>query len=100
MACGRVRHCCRTRRGGWPGAAGSRGIAMSLLPIFVKLRDRMVVVVGGGAIAEAKIEGLFAAEARVRVVAPHVTPSIGQWIAQGKVAWCAKKFAPQDLDGA
>ena len=72
---------------------------MSLLPIFVKLRDRLVVVVGGGTIAEGKIEGLFAATARVRVVAPQVTPAIAQWIAQGKVDWRAKRFAPGDLDG-
>src|SRR5260221_8136572 len=68
--------------------------SMSLLPIFVKLRDRLVVVVGGGAVAEGKTEGLFAAEARVRVVAPQVTPTIAQWIAQGKVEWRAKKFCP------
>ena len=73
---------------------------MSLLPIFVKLRDRLVVVVGGGAVAEGKMEGLFAAEARVRVVAPHVTPAIAQWIAQKKVEWWAKKFSPSDLAGA
>jgi precorrin-2 dehydrogenase/sirohydrochlorin ferrochelatase len=73
---------------------------MSLMPIFVKLRDRLVVVVGGGAIAEGKMEGLFAAEARVRVIAPQVTPAIAQWIAQGKVEWKAKTFAPADLDGA
>ena len=73
---------------------------MSLLPIFVKLRDRLVVVVGGGLVAQGKIEGLFAAEARVRVVAPQVTPVIAQWIAQGKVEWHAKEFAPADLDGA
>ena len=73
---------------------------MSLLPIFVKLRDRLVVVVGGGAIAEGKMEGLFAAEARVRVVAPQVTPAIAQWIEQGRVEWKAKTFAPADLDGA
>jgi siroheme synthase-like protein len=73
---------------------------MSLLPIFVKLRDRLVVVVGGGAIAEGKMEGLFAAEARVHVVAPQVTPAIAQWIAQGKAEWKAKAFAPADLDGA
>jgi precorrin-2 dehydrogenase/sirohydrochlorin ferrochelatase len=73
---------------------------MSLLPIFVKLRDRLVVVVGGGVVAEGKIEGLFAAEARVRVVAPQVTQAIAQWIAQGKVEWRAKTFAPGDLDGA
>jgi len=73
---------------------------VSLLPIFVKLRDRLVVVVGGGAIAEGKIEGLLAAEARVRVVAPQVTPAITQWISQEKVEWQAKTFAPADLDGA
>ena len=73
---------------------------MSLLPIFVKLRDRLVVVLGGGAIAQGKIEGLFAAEARVRVVAPQVTPAIAQWISQGKVEWQAKTFAPSDLEGA
>jgi siroheme synthase-like protein len=73
---------------------------MSLLPIFVKLRDRLVVVVGGGIIAEGKIESLFAAEAHVRVVAPQVTPAIAQWIALGKVEWRAKAFDPSDLDDA
>jgi siroheme synthase-like protein len=73
---------------------------MSLLPIFVKLQNRLVVVVGGGAIAQGKIEGLFAAEGRVRVVAPQVTPAIAQWISQGKVEWQAKTFAPADLNGA
>ncbi len=72
---------------------------MSLLPIFVKLRDRLVLVVGGGAVAEGKIEGLFAAEARIRVVAPQVTPTIAQWIARGRVEWRAKTFVPADLDG-
>ena len=73
---------------------------MSLLPIFVKLQGRLVVVVGGGTVAEGKIHGLFAAEARVRVVAPDVTPAITQWVAQGRVEWRAKTFAAQDLDGA
>src|SRR5690348_6483036 len=73
---------------------------MSLLPIFVKLRDRLVLVVGGGPIAEGKIEALFAAEARVRVVAPEVTPAIAQWSTHGRVEWYAKPFAPADLDGA
>ena len=73
---------------------------MSLLPIFVKLRDRLVVVVGGGAIAEGKVEGLFAAAARVRVVSPQVTPAIAQWVADGKMEWKAKTFEPPDVDGA
>ena len=73
---------------------------MSLLPIFVKLRDRLVVVVGGGAIAEGKIEALFAAEARVRVVAPQVTAAIARLAGQGRVEWKRKSFAADDLDDA
>jgi precorrin-2 dehydrogenase/sirohydrochlorin ferrochelatase len=73
---------------------------MGLLPIFVKLRDRLVIVVGGGVIAEGKIEGLFAAEARVRVVSPEVTPRIREWIAQKHVEWRAKAFEPGHLDDA
>lgn len=72
---------------------------MSLLPIFVKLRDRLVLVVGGGAVAESKIDALFAAGARVRVVAPRVTPAIAQWSAQGRVEWQGKTFAAAHLDG-
>ena len=73
---------------------------MSLLPIFVKLQGRLVVVIGGGTIAEGKIHGLFAADARVRIVAPEVTSALTQWVAQGKLEWRAKMFAPEDLDGA
>lgn len=73
---------------------------MSLLPIFVKLQDRLVVVVGGGGIAAGKIEGLLAAGARVRVVAPEVTPRIREWIEQKQVEWQTAAFEPRHLDGA
>ena len=73
---------------------------MSLLPIFVKLRGRLVVVVGGGAIAEGKIEGLLAAEGGVRVIAPQATAAIAQWAKQEKIEWQCKSFERSDLDGA
>jgi siroheme synthase-like protein len=72
----------------------------SLFPMFVKLGDRLVVVVGGGAIAEGKIPGLFAAGAKVRVVAPRATETITQWADQDKLEWWPKTFEPQDLTGA
>src|ERR1700675_2327671 len=100
MACARIRRCRGARCHGWPSADGSRRISMSLLPIFVKLRDRLVVVVGGGAVAEGKIESLFASEARVRIVAPEVTPRISEWIEQKKIEWRASVFEPGHLDGA
>ena len=44
---------------------------MSLFPMFVKLRGRLVVVIGGGEIAAGKIDGLLCAGAKVRVIAPE-----------------------------
>lgn len=73
---------------------------MSLFPMFVKLEGRLVVVVGGGVIAEGKILALLEAEARVRLVAPAITPAIAAWVRQRKVDWLPKEFAAGDLDGA
>ena len=73
---------------------------MSLFPIFVKLEGRLVVVVGGGAIAEQKIPGVLSAGARVKLVAPSVTAQIGEWVRFGKMEWLPKRFEAADLDGA
>ncbi|MGA7915328.1 MAG: bifunctional precorrin-2 dehydrogenase/sirohydrochlorin ferrochelatase [Candidatus Acidiferrales bacterium] len=73
---------------------------MALFPMFVKLRDRLCVVVGGGQIAEAKIPGLLAAEAKIRIIAPEVTESLAARAREGQVEWLRKKFEPADLDGA
>lgn len=73
---------------------------MSLFPMFVKLRDRLCVVVGGGQIAEAKIPGLLAAEAKIRIVAPEVTESLAGQARSGQIEWLRKTFEPADLAGA
>ncbi len=73
---------------------------MSLFPIFVKLEGRLIVVVGGGAIAEGKIPGALAAGARIRLVAPSITPQIAEWVHFGKIDWLPKEFEAADLQGA
>ena len=73
---------------------------MSLFPMFVKLRDRLCVVVGGGQIAESKIPGLLAAEAKVRVIAPEVTESLAAQAREGQIEWRRKIFEAKELSGA
>src|SRR5277367_3285713 len=73
---------------------------MSLFPIFVKLEGRLVVVIGGGQIAEGKIPGILSAGARIRLVAPAITPQIAEWVRFGKISWLPKEFDAEDLDGA
>lgn len=73
---------------------------MSLFPMFVKLTGRVVVMIGGGSIAEQKIPSLLNAGARVRLIAPSITPQIAEWVRFGKVDWQRKKFASEDLQDA
>jgi uroporphyrin-III C-methyltransferase/precorrin-2 dehydrogenase/sirohydrochlorin ferrochelatase len=68
----------------------------TLLPLFVKLAGRDVVVVGGGAMAAARVRQLAEVGAWVTVVAPEVRDEI----ATGAVAVRRRPFVPSDLDGA
>ena len=67
-----------------------------LLPLFVNLEGRRVVLVGGGPVAASKLTQLLAAGADVRVVSPEVTADI---TASG-VAIDRRGFVPADLDDA
>jgi uroporphyrin-III C-methyltransferase/precorrin-2 dehydrogenase/sirohydrochlorin ferrochelatase len=73
---------------------------MALFPIFVKLRGRLVVVVGGGRIAADKIPALLQAQALVRVIAPQINSQIQGWVESGEIRWSVKEFGAEDLDGA
>src|SRR5689334_1987313 len=67
-----------------------------LLPLFVNLAGRRVVLVGGGPVAAAKLVQLRAAGADVHVIAPEIQPEI-----EASGSPCARRpFAPADLDDA
>jgi uroporphyrin-III C-methyltransferase / precorrin-2 dehydrogenase / sirohydrochlorin ferrochelatase len=67
-----------------------------LLPVFLKLEGRRVLLVGGGRLAKSKLPALLAAGAVVRVVAPEVDPEI----TGAAVTLERRGFVPADLDGA
>ncbi|HEX6203695.1 MAG TPA: bifunctional precorrin-2 dehydrogenase/sirohydrochlorin ferrochelatase [Thermoanaerobaculia bacterium] len=68
-------------------------------PVFLDLRGRRVTVVGGGAEAERRVLDLLAAGARVRVVAPVVTPALGM-LARSGLEHRARRFRGGDLAGS
>ena len=70
-------------------------------PVFLDLSDRLVVVVGGGAVATERAARLAAHGARVRVVSPVLTPSLAALVADGTVAQhVGRPYAEGDVDGA
>jgi uroporphyrin-III C-methyltransferase/precorrin-2 dehydrogenase/sirohydrochlorin ferrochelatase len=62
------------------------------------LRDRRVVVVGGGHVAQRRVPVLIAAGANVTVVSPEVTPALEGM--GGEIDLVLRRFEPGDLDGA
>jgi uroporphyrin-III C-methyltransferase/precorrin-2 dehydrogenase/sirohydrochlorin ferrochelatase len=69
---------------------------MSMLPLFLNLTGRRVVLVGGGAVAADKLRHLVSAGADITVIAPVVCEAV----ASAGVPIERRPFAPEDLDSA
>jgi uroporphyrin-III C-methyltransferase/precorrin-2 dehydrogenase/sirohydrochlorin ferrochelatase len=68
---------------------------MDYLPIFLNLKNRPCLVVGGGDVAKRKAGMLLEAGARVRVVAPEINPELA---AEQGVELVYSAFAAHHLD--
>lgn len=66
---------------------------MALYPVFLKLEGRKVLIVGGGAVAEQKIEGVLRSATDVTVIAPQIGPRIRGWAQEGRLTHIAQEFS-------
>ena len=71
-----------------------------LYPAFLKLEGRVVLVVGGGPIAERKVAGLLDARAHIRVVSPTATTTIQRLASAGTIDWHPRMFDNADVEDA
>ena len=72
---------------------------MDYLPIFCRLDNKPVLLVGGGEVAERKARLLLDAGAHLTVVAPELDPELAELAANGSIEWLAGEFAPAQLAG-
>jgi len=73
---------------------------MDYLPLFLDMRDRLVIVIGGGVVAHRKTELLLKAHARVRVVAPQLCADLAVYRDLGRIEHRPLLFSASQLDGA
>ncbi len=72
----------------------------SMYPLFVKLNNENVVVVGAGKVATRKIATLLYYGAQVSVVAPEAAEDVLQWANSGAIDYRERCFKESDLDNA
>lgn len=69
-------------------------------PVFLDVRNRKCVVIGGGNVGEEKARKLLECEARVVVISPEVNAAVRELAEAGKVTWLPRAYQPGDLEGA
>lgn len=68
-------------------------------PVFLELSGKPVLVVGGGLVAERKVNSLLEAGARVTVVSPEATDRLAEIAANNAIVWTRRQFQESDLEG-
>lgn len=71
---------------------------MNYLPLFADVKQRVVLVVGGGEVATRKIELLLRAGADVHVVAKSLAEPLLAKQNAGQLHWLAQEFSPEQVD--
>lgn len=71
---------------------------MNYLPLFADVKNRPVLVVGGGEIAARKIAFLRRAGACVQIVASELSTDLAEQVKQQQISWVANAFEETQLD--
>ncbi|WP_017545161.1 uroporphyrinogen-III C-methyltransferase [Nocardiopsis prasina] len=65
----------------------------------LRMRDRDVLVVGGGRVAQRRVPVLLEAGARVTLVAPEVSAALEDLADAGRLTWIRRPWEPGDVSG-
>ncbi|WP_441875737.1 precorrin-2 dehydrogenase/sirohydrochlorin ferrochelatase family protein [Paenibacillus sp. 2TAB26] len=72
-----------------------------LYPIFMQLKGKRCVIIGGGSVAQRKLQGLLAAGAdEIWVISPSLTPQLVSLASDGEINWFQREYNDGDLAGA
>ncbi len=72
---------------------------MGYFPLMLDLRDRPVLLLGGGDETIAKIHSLLEAGAQLTVICPVGLPGLAPLAAEGRIRWLRREYREGDLEG-
>ena len=69
-------------------------------PVFLDIRGRRCVVIGGGDLGEEKVDRLVDYGADTVVIAPSLTENLSAMAGRGEITWIDRGYHDGDLEGA
>ena len=69
-------------------------------PVYLDVKERCCVIVGGGQIAEGKIAALLECGAQIRMISPEVTDEVQDMADTGALRLEKREYRDGDLEGA
>jgi uroporphyrin-III C-methyltransferase/precorrin-2 dehydrogenase/sirohydrochlorin ferrochelatase len=73
---------------------------MDFLPLFFNVKNKSILVVGGGEVASRKVRLLISAHAKVKVVAPFINDDLNALVCSNGGECFTRFFEDADIDGA
>ena len=74
--------------------------AQKYYPVFLNMQGQLCVVIGGGEVAERKVQALLEAGAVVTLIAPECTDGLVAMTSDSSVTWHQRTYETGDLEGA
>ena len=72
---------------------------MDYLPIFMNMRDKHALVVGGGLVASRKVALVAKSGPSVTIVSPEISDAMRMEVDAGNFRWIAREFRDEDVTG-
>lgn len=69
-------------------------------PIYLNIKEKHCVVIGGGSVAERKVNSLLDAGAKVTVISPEITHALEDLRSERRITVVSRPYHEGDLEGA
>jgi len=73
---------------------------MKHFPVFLSLKDKHCIIIGGGTIAERKADSLLNAKARVTIVSPQLTTHLAYLVKEEQLHYIERHYQEHDIKDA
>lgn len=69
-------------------------------PVFIDVKGKKCVVIGGGAVAERKIKTLLKYGAKITLISPEINENLTKIVEKGKIEYIKKQYSKEDIEDA